>query len=519
MKHFNRFSLGLLLAGLLSSLMIFGCASRDVGNLSTVMESTGVPTILNRKLLAREYYGEEAGWFEERIPFFECPDADLQQTYYFRWDVFRKHLKQTPDGFVVTEFTPPVSWAGKYNTISCAAGHHLYEGRWLRETNLVRDYATFWFRKGGEPRKYSFWAADAIYAAYRVQHERDWVVDLLPDLINNFSGWEKTRRDDNGLFWQHDGQDGMEVSIGGSGYRATINSYMFGDAIAIMKIAELAGDKGTAARFRNDAAKIKQLTQSKLWDEEAAFFKVLPRGEGKSPADVRELHGYTPWYFNLPDARFSVAWTQFMDPQGFYAPFGPTTAERRHPRFRFPHEQHCLWNGPSWPYSTAVTLTAMANLLNRYQQDYVTKQDYFEMLQIYARSQRITLPDGKVVPWIDENLDGETGEWITRKLLEKRGIKDRGKDYNHSSFCDLVITGLVGLRPRADNMIEVNPLVPEGTWDWFCLDRVPYHGRNLTILWDKTGKKYGRGAGLRICVDGKKVASAPSLRRLTAKLR
>jgi len=25
-------------------------------------------------------------------------------------------------------------------------------------------------------------------------------------------------------------------------------------------------------------------------------------------------------------------------------------------------------------------------------------------------------------------------------------------------------------------------LIPEGTWDYFCLDNVPYHGRVMTIL-------------------------------------
>ena len=30
------------------------------------------------------------------IPIFECPDKELEQTYYFRWWTFRKHLQQTP---------------------------------------------------------------------------------------------------------------------------------------------------------------------------------------------------------------------------------------------------------------------------------------------------------------------------------------------------------------------------------------------------------------------------------------
>ena len=49
-----------------------------------------------------------------------CPDAELEETYYFRWWTFRKHIRQTPQGFVVTEFLAPVRHAGPYNTISCA---------------------------------------------------------------------------------------------------------------------------------------------------------------------------------------------------------------------------------------------------------------------------------------------------------------------------------------------------------------------------------------------------------------
>jgi len=450
-------------------------------------------------------------WMRQSVPLFECPDTDIEEVYYFRWWTYRKQIRLTPDGFVVTEFLPQVGWSGKHNTINCAAGHHIYEGRWIRDARYVDDYSVFWFRKGGEPRRYSFWAADACYARYLVDQNKALVTDLLPDLIRNYDAWEKTHQDPNGLFWQIDDRDGMEVSIGGSGYRATINSYMYGDAAAIAKIAELAGKNDAATAFREKAAKIRQLVLEKLWDADAQFFKVLPRGEGKKLADVREEHGYTPWYFNLPDPQCSIAWKQVMDPQGFYAPFGPTTAERRHPRFMFKSGHECLWNGPSWPYATSVTLTAMANLLNNYQQDFVGKKDYLDLLRIYAKSQHIKLPDGTVVPWIDEDLHPDTGDWIARSILEKRGVKDRGKDYNHSSYCDLVITGLVGLRPRSDEAIEVHPLVSEGTWDYFCLDQVLYHGRSITILYDKTGERYKKGKGLRVFADGKEIAVSEKL--------
>jgi predicted GH43/DUF377 family glycosyl hydrolase len=86
-------------------------------------------------------------------------------------------------------------------------------------------------------------------------------------------------------------------------------------------------------------------------------------------------------------------------------------------------------------------------------------------------------------------------------------------DYNHSGYCDLLITGLCGLRPRADDMLEVNPLIPAGAWDWFCLDGVPYHGKSITILYDKTGERYHKGAGLRVFANGQLIEQAADIER------
>jgi hypothetical protein len=82
----------------------------------------------------------------------------------------------------------------------------------------------------------------------------------------------------------------------------------------------------------------------------------------------------------------------------------------------------------------------------------------------------------------------------------------------------LIISGLVGLRPRADNILEVNPLLPANKWDWFCLDNVLYHGKIITIIWDRTGSKYKKGKGLSIWANGKMLARSPELGRLTANL-
>lgn len=477
---------------------------------------------------------ETATWMAANVPLFDCPDEVLEEIYHFRWWTFRKHLKNTPDGFVITEFLPKVSWSGKHNTISCPAGHHFREGRWIRDTKYLNDYAVFWFKKGGSPRRYSFWSADALNQQALVTGDDFVALELLPDLIANYREWEKSRLEPDGLFWQIDDRDGMEVSIGGEGHRGqgkrpTINSYMFGDATAIAAIASRNGKTDIAKEFQAKANKLRLLVQNKLWDKDAKFFKNLPRDQ-EELVDVRELHGFTPWYFELPakNQGYEVAWKQLTDPKGFLAPFGPTTAEQRHPGFKISYTGHeCQWNGPSWPFATSVTLTALANVLHSYPQESISKKDYFDTLKTYTKSHRLTRPDGKVVPWIDENLNPETGDWISRTRLKSwkdktwdpgKGGIERGKDYNHSSYCDLVITGLIGLRPRADDLVEINPLVPDGTWDWFCLDQIPYHGKMLTIIWDKTGKHYQRGQGLQILCNGNPIASSPTLTRLTGKL-
>ncbi|OYV04987.1 MAG: hypothetical protein CFE26_13970 [Verrucomicrobiales bacterium VVV1] len=510
----------------------------------------GAPAILSPEAMRRDvetfnrhdhtHFGQAvsneaaADWMAANVPLFDCPDKDIREIYHFRWWTFRKHIKQTADGFVITEFLPQVSWSGKHNTISCPAGHHFREGRWIRDRRYLDDYAVFWFRKGGAPRSYSFWAADSVLQRALTLGNFEQATDLLPDLIKNYEEWEKSRLEPDGLFWQIDDRDGMEASVGGrdlrgQGKRPTINSYLCGDASAIATIAAKAGKLDIAVAYQKKADQLRRLILEKLWDDQAKFFKVLPRKAGAKLVDVRELHGFTPWYFGIPpiEQGYEIAWKQLMDPQGFHAPYGPTTTERRHPGFAVSYEGHeCQWNGPSWPFATSVTLTALANVLNDYPQETVTRRDYFETLKTYTKSHHLKLEDGSIVPWIDENLNPDTGDWIARTRLKSwkdgtwdagKGGLERGKDYNHSTFCDLIITGLVGLRPQADDAVVVNPLLPDNTWDYFCLDGVPYHGRTLTILYDKTGARYGKGRGLRILADGKEIGTRENLGILKAK--
>ncbi|MDB4582014.1 hypothetical protein N9164_02560 [Draconibacterium sp.] len=495
-----------------------------------------VDVVPNTKMIRNS---ETWNFIEKNVPFFECPDKDIEEVYYYRWWTFRKHIKQTVEGYVITEFMPLVSWARKYNTIPCPAGHQFREGRWVKNQDIIKDYGLFWLRKGGDPYRYSFWISDSFLQFHYVHPNDSFLVGLLPDLINNFHEWERLRREPDGLFWQYAGHDGMECAIGGDGKRPTINTYMFAEARAIATIANIKGDKQIADKFSAESERIRELTLLKLWDDEANFFKVLTsvssnkNNKIEKLCDARELLGYVPWYMELPPKNkdYELAWEQLMDKDGFYAPFGPTTAEQRHPGFEVSYEGHeCQWNGPGWPFATSQTLTALANVLNDYPQDFITKDDFFETLKIYTRSHRFRQipPDGKgdtIINdnlWIDENLNPYTGDWLARTRMEIQNhnhlFNERGIYYNHSTYNDIIITALAGLRPVLDNKLVVNPLIPD-TWDWFCLDDVFYKGRKITILWDKTGAKYNKGKGLRVFVDGKQKAKAFKVKKLEVQLK
>lgn len=465
------------------------------------------------------------------MPVFECPDKNVERTYYFRWWTYRKHIKETSYGYIITEFLPEVSWSADYNAITCPGLFHFLEGRWMRNTEILSDYANFWLYHSGYPKMkqwkhfkavlgHGFPLSDAIFQFHKVHPSVDLLKENIDKLINNYETLKRLRRTDTGLYWSNAGGwegDGMEVAVGGNGIRPTINSYMYSQANAISEICRILGDKSKSEYYRNEADTIRNLINTLLWDEKAEFFKVVKRDTHKK-VDVRELFGYVPWCYCIPpkEGAYSNAWSHVMDPKGFFALYGLTTCEQRHKGFKVLYQGHdCQWNGPSWPYATSQTLMAMANLIQDYPQNVVSKYDYLTQFLIYTNSHKLQKDNGDVVPWIDENLNPYTGDWIARTMLSrKKGFNERGKDYNHSSYVDLLITGLIGLKPRVDNVIEINPCLPENAWDYFCLENIPYKGGLLSIIWDKTGKKYNQISGLTVKFNGSIIYNGEHLEKV-----
>jgi hypothetical protein len=147
-------------------------------------------------------------------------------------------------------------------------------------------------------------------------------------------------------------------------------------------------------------------------------------------------------------------------------------------------------------------LTALINVIRNYGCDESYKKLFFDLLKQYAVSHHRVREDGVTVPWIDEVRHPLRDEWSSRTMLrdwdwtERKGGYERGKDYNHSTFCDLVITGLVGVKTDGE-ALSVDPCVPK-EWKWFRLKGLNFRGNTYDIIFDESGEKYGLGKGLTV---------------------
>lgn len=492
---------------------------------------SGAP--LDVPAMARREFGNDAPWYERNVPFFECADPQITEVYAYRWKDTRAHIRDVGErGTVITEFLDDVGWQKwPFASLNDATPFHIKEGRWLRDPRPVDEYVDYLWDGGGNDRHFAEGVAEATYANALARGDLARAARYLPTMRHVFNLWDDHFDFSKGLYYIEPLLDATEYTIssidasggkdgfrGGDAFRPTINAYQYGNARAIARLAALRGDRATASEFGRRADALKSRLQDALWSDRFGHFVDRYQVNNAfvkywEPIRGRELAGYVPWAYEMPDdaPKYAEAWRHALDPKELGGAYGLRTVE---PSYEYYRQQYrylgrspeCQWNGPSWPFQTTQLLTGLANLLNDYHQTVATKADYLRLLRQYADQHFV---DGRLD--LQEDYDADTGRPIV-------GL-DRSHHYNHSGYVDLIVTGLVGLRPREDDTLVVNPLVPDAkAMPYFCLQNLPYHGHDLTIVWDADGSRYHRGAGLSVDVDGKRVAGPSPLGRVTARM-
>ena len=234
-----------------------------------------------------------------------------------------------------------------------------------------------------------------------------------------------------------DASGGKDGFTGGQAYRPSINSYMFANAMAISRLATLAGDGATAAGYLLKANDLRSAIKRYLWNANLQDF--TDRYEiGNSYVQTwdfirgRELVGYLPWYLHVvgDEPPYTNAWRHLFAADQLGGPFGMRTVE---PGYQYFMRQYrydpqtgrpeCQWNGPAWPFQETQVLTGIANLINdaaeAKTQAPISKSDYLNLFRQYTR---LHASDGRLD--LQENYDAQTGRPIV-------GLP-RSHHYNHS---------------------------------------------------------------------------------------
>lgn len=512
-------------------ILLAGAALMNIG------AASAPPSTMDTTAIAAQRFGNDAPWYRDRIPFFESADPKIDAVYYYRWALYRGHQRDLgAEGYITTEFFDDVDWQRHpYASLNDASGFHIGEGRWLNDRRFADDYINFMYRSGGNDRHFTDHMADSVWGRFLVDGDRADAIAHLPVMNHIYRLWDDKYDFAKGLYFVEPLLDATEYTVSsidasggkdgfrdGEAFRPSVNSYMFANARALSKMAAMAGNKAMAADYAARADALQKRVLDDLWSDKLGHF--IDRHQSKTdfvnywdPIRNRELVGYLPWMFDLvpDDAKYAAAWAHLFDPASLAGKAGMRTVEASYEYYMRQYRYlgsapECQWNGPIWPYQTTQVLHGMANLLDHQTQTGpVTRSAYMRLLRQYAALHYQGVGQHRRLD-IEEDYHPETGKPIV-------GL-DRSHHYFHSGFNDLILTGLVGIRPRADDVLEVNPLLPNAgdpqALAWFRVQDVPYHGHKVAVTWDADGSHYKRGKGLFIEVDGQPVAHRETLGRI-----
>jgi hypothetical protein len=534
---------------------------------SRIRLTTALPTISPERQDANDPLEDQvagyARWFDENLAYFDCSDESVRKMYYHRAYTLRKNMLDPRLGALKWPTQAEGRWRSTWypNVISYGAAHQVREARWLRDPRYWRGHLQTWAEnqkpdhvypshvkpEGPQSGQYTDWITASAWDGHLVHPSKEFLAPLADKLADNVRGWQAAYDPDGdglllvdshwwtGMEYQPSffafsdyktAPDFLEPAEKVSLERVDLTAYNFGNAVAVAKIYRLLGQAEKAKEFDDLAAKIAKAVQEKMWKPAGKFFYSL-RATDDAVADVKEVVGVYPFYFGLPPAGkgFEAAWESILDREQFWSSWPVASVSKQCPAYSqtgWPQADGrsatCMWNGPTWPHANSIVLTAMARTIRsdreltgraRESASPLTTEKLWELFSSFTKAQY--RGQDLEYPWTGEYYNGDTAEWKTRE-----------RDYNHSTWLDVLIPEIIGLVPREDDILEVDPLMPKGALSHFLLDGQSYHGRDVTIAWDAPDEddKYDDGReGFDVYVDGKLAASAKELSRLRVDLK
>ena len=532
-----------------------------------------------QKILDRHTFWKNLDWdwYKKNIPFFDCPDLNIEEMYYYRWELVTRHLHyaSVEAGYVFTEFNSleQVAWAGLYNTIVCAADLHVRECRWLLDPRYTNDYCRFWFENDGAMRfNYGSSLVDMVMSEYLVGFDKSLISHLLEPLIDYYDNWKKGTVNyphdngydpDMGLFWNTGRDTAGEFNLascqlneelrgivgykirGGAGYRADVNSYRYADVKGIQTFASILGNAEVSKKYAKEAEELKETILRKLWDPDRNFFIHRWKYDEYSEGDTignptirsesflwqtnRDRHGgvgFNPDEEGIGKGReLAVGYFPWIyNIPDDNAPDCPKKDYSKAWEFLMDPEYFYGEYGPTTaerhdPWFKVIYGECRWNggswpfATCKVLEAAANLITSYKHQRYFAKKEYLELLKNYA---LTQYKDGRPYVAESHDPDTDRWTVDReaGSHYFHSTYVDNIITGLVGIKPSTDDVLRIVPLIPED-WDYLALDGVRYHGHEISLFWDRDGGRYHNGAGFSVFVNGKLAANSRDIEEIS----
>lgn len=472
-------------------------------------------------------------WNRANVPAFASPDQALAKQYWHRaTSIVRKNLFKVGDGRMADWAIAEGRWASSWyaNMISYGAGHQIRETRWLRDPQYVNGIVSTWCANekdnGVFPNfirpteigdgQYTDWITSTVWDAHCVHPDVSKLKSWAGALKKNVDGWLATCDTDNdgllevdshwwtGMEWQPSffyfkdfDKDKQDQHL----ERVDLTAYVYGSAQNLARILKTIGDEPGAKKYEEIAARIRGEVERTMWDGPTEFFYSVEPATGEK-ALVKEVIGVYPFYFSMfrPEAGkpFLAAWNSMVDLTELWNNWPVQSATKRTKaysqdvNFNGKRVGGCMWNGPTWPHANSLVLSAMAATLREFPESPLSVDKMHELFSSFTMAQ---FKDQDVnFPWTGEYYNSNTGEWRTDQ-----------RDYNHSTYIDILIADIAGLRPRNDDVIEFHPLIG-AKMPPFVIDGIRYRDHDISILWlpkESNDTQPDGLKGFRVYVDGR----------------
>ncbi|MEQ8767020.1 MAG: trehalase family glycosidase [Planctomycetota bacterium] len=454
-------------------------------------------------------------FYSKSIPRFQSSDEKWNRLWLFRWFLLRLSTAGGDLGF----FRYPVVMEGRdaYQTYCCfsapfmaldlnwATDPRVGAGHWENMAHCSYDDGRFPWYSAPNTNRVPLHHASATGASflqhaawqhYLIHGDLGPIREVYPAFRKNLQWWLKERDPQGtGLFRiDHLLETGMDDLDRGEAPILAVDatSYLHANFLALSGMARVLGHESEAATWEMLADRSRDALAEQCWDEDAQFYFDLAAGD-RSPQKVRTIAGFYPFFGGAAGKEQLPMLDQLFDPKRFAAPYPIPALSRDEPGF----DPVSFWMGPNWPAATC------------------------HVLQGFAQTAK-TLDRGRL-PKAAELLERCVSVFFTPEIdfyeryqpLTGRGLS-QFRDYMHSWWIDLIVRHVVGLTPREDGRLDIDPLPL--SIDWFALDGVHYHGRIIDITWQRPDQPKAfedRPSGLSVRVDGEVLLQREGLGRLT----